>query len=265
MISIFICDDDALFLAQVKSCVKTCALIENFAMSIVMATKNPDEILDFLKNNRETAGIYFLDLDLSRDDITGMQLAQKIRKYDPWGVIIFITSDAESHKLTFEYATEASDYIIKGSAEFEARIHKCLQGANAKFTAKRKTPDDKFIVNISKDLTSAVGASRLSKGSTIPIDQRKIMYLVTNPEIKNGVVMYTDTERIEFRGSLTQIEKLLNKKLFLRFQRNIIVNLQNISAVHKETLMVLFKNGLELEVNEKQAHKLSHAVRKRRG
>lgn len=45
--------------------------------------------------------------------MNGFELAQEIRKFDPRGFIIFITTHAELSYMTFTYKVEALDYIIK--------------------------------------------------------------------------------------------------------------------------------------------------------
>ena len=47
-------------------------------------------------------GCYFLDIQLEVD-INGIKLGSEIRKYDPIGNIIFVTSHSELTYLTFVY------------------------------------------------------------------------------------------------------------------------------------------------------------------
>jgi len=229
-------------------------------MKVVCATTSPDDVLDYLSNNDSCSGLYFLDLDLGCD-INGIGLAEKIRVHDPWGSIIFITIDGDSHKLTFEYKIEAMDYIVKNDLNVESRICKCLQNANSKFTSKEATLLDKFVVKINRDATGFMGSTKLSKDCIISLDSRKIMYFETSVEIKNSVIVYTSDGNFEFRGSLTQIEKQLDKTRFYRCQRNIIVNLENIVAVDAVRLTSLFANGMVIPISPKQIHKLSSRVR----
>ena len=260
MLSIFICEDDPAYLRRIRACVENFILIENFAMKVVCATTSPDDVLDYLSNNDSCSGLYFLDLDLGCD-INGIGLAEKIRVHDPWGSIIFITIDGDSHKLTFEYKIEAMDYIVKNDLNVESRICKCLQNANSKFTSKEATLLDKFVVKINRDATGFMGSTKLSKDCIISLDSRKIMYFETSVEIKNSVIVYTSDGNFEFRGSLTQIEKQLDKTRFYRCQRNIIVNLENIVAVDAVRLTSLFANGMVIPISPKQIHKLSSRVR----
>ena len=46
-------------------------------------------------------------------DINGIKLGSEIRKYDPIGNIIFVTSHSELTYLTFVYKVSAMDFIFK--------------------------------------------------------------------------------------------------------------------------------------------------------
>ncbi|MFR6242645.1 MAG: hypothetical protein ACLUJ1_14485 [Mediterraneibacter faecis] len=66
--------------------------------------------------------------------MTGLILAQELRKIQPRCFIIFITSHSEMSILTFQYKVEALDFIIKDSSEnIRKRIHECLMDINKKF------------------------------------------------------------------------------------------------------------------------------------
>ena len=259
MINIFICEDDPVYLERIQACIKKYVLMENLAMTIACATSNPIDILDYLKENDRVFGLYFLDLDLGCD-INGIGLAEKIKTYDPWGIIVFITSDGDSHRLTFQFMIEAMDYIVKGELNIEERICECLNKANAKLTGKEAALLDKFVIKINKNASGFMGIRKLNKDSIISIDSRKIMYFETSAEVKHSIVMYTSDGSLEFRGSLSHIEKQLDKKRFYRCQRNIIVNIENIVAVDSEQLSALFQNGMEIEISHKQIHKLNQRV-----
>jgi len=252
MLRVFICEDDLNFLAQVKNCVENYVSMENLAMSVACATTNPQDILDYLQNNKDVSGLYFLDLNLECD-INGIELAEKIRKYDPWGSIIFITSDGDSYKLTFKYKVEAMDYIVKGDFEgIRGKICECVQRANTKFTSNEAALIEKFVIKINRD--GVFGSRNLSKSSTVSVDSRTIMYFEISPDMKNNVTIYTNDGSLQFRGSLSLVKKQLDKigvKCFCQCQRNTIVNLEKIDTLNKELFTVTFINGMELELPEK--------------
>ena len=57
--------------------------------------------------------------------MSGLELAVKLREYDPRGFIVFITAHDDMMFETFRYRLEALDYIVKGAP--------AMMAARAKF------------------------------------------------------------------------------------------------------------------------------------
>jgi|GEM_PF-39517 len=258
MLRVFICEDEPNFLASVKRCVENYVVIESLPMPVVCAATSPYEVLDYLESNEKATGLYFLDYHLN-SNINGVQLAEQIRTYDPWGAIVFITCDGDSHATTFEYQVEAMDYIVKGDKNTEARIQKCIKNAYTKFISNDAALLDKFVIKLARD-ASTNDSHKLSKGSTVSIDSRKIVFIETDREIKHHLVVHTLDKDLQFRGTLSTIEKALDKRRFYRLQRNIIVNLENIFSVDVVKLMVVFANNRVIEITPSQVPNLSKRI-----
>jgi two-component system response regulator AgrA len=247
-------------LGRIRRVVENFITIEQLAMSVICATVSADELLSRLESKEKVAGLYFLDLDLGCD-INGIKLAERIREYDPRGFIVFITADGESYKLTFELKVEAMDYIVKGDSNLEARICECICNAHAKLTAKATPLQDNFVFKLSQDTNGLKGTFKLAKDSVVSIDSTKIMFFETSVDTKHTVIVYTAEGRLEFRGSLSQIEKEMDKTRFFRCQRNLIINLEKVIAVDIVQMLITFENGLSTDIAIKQVGKLSRRVR----
>ena len=79
--------------------------------------------------------------------MTGLILAQELRKIQPRCFIIFITSHSEMSILTFQYKVEALDFIIKDSSEnIRKRIHECLMDINKKILTVNKNNKKVFLL-----------------------------------------------------------------------------------------------------------------------
>ena len=111
MLDIYICEDNKKQLSLFTGYIRDALLIENLDMQIVLASSDPDEILEGMKAS-SNMGVFFLDIDL-KSRINGLTLAQEIRKLQPRCFIIFITSHSEMGFLTFQYKVEPLDFIIK--------------------------------------------------------------------------------------------------------------------------------------------------------
>ena len=90
-------------------------LIEQLDMQLACASTTSGKIFRTSKKIRKHRGI-FLDICL-QSEMTGLILAQELRKIQPRCFIIFITSHSEMSILTFQYKVEALDFIIKDSSE----------------------------------------------------------------------------------------------------------------------------------------------------
>ena len=111
---IIICEDDLAQLENIKTIIKNYAMMEDNGIEIVLATTNPEEVVQYLKHDQ--ADCYFLDIDLSHE-ITGITLGSKIREADPIASLIYITTHAEMSYLTFIYKLAALDFIIKDNTD----------------------------------------------------------------------------------------------------------------------------------------------------
>lgn len=111
MLKVFICEDNNLQRDKIKSTVENTIIIENLDMKVALSTGKTQDIIDYLENNKGS-GLYFIDIDLN-SDMNGIQLAERIRQYDPRGFIVFVTTHGEMSYLTFIYKIEVMDYIIK--------------------------------------------------------------------------------------------------------------------------------------------------------
>ena len=108
---IFICEDDVKQRENMVSIINNYIMIEEKPMEIALATDDPYEIIEQSKEMNDV-GCYFLDIQLEAD-INGIKLGSEIRKYDPIGNIIFVTSHSELTYLTFVYKVSAMDFIFK--------------------------------------------------------------------------------------------------------------------------------------------------------
>jgi len=260
MLKIFICDDEPKHLAIIKKQVENYIVMSTFAMEIVCAETNPTPILKYLAEGSGDAGLYFLDLHLNCD-INGIELAEAIRKHDPRGFIVFITSDAASFKLTFKYKVEAMDYIVKGDPYIKERLVECLDNAVEKLTAKATTLQDNFVFKISEDVKKFGSNSSLAKDSTVSIDKNKILCFITEPDIKHTVIVYTTDGRKQFAGSLKHVEAKLNgDERFYRCQNNLVVNLDKVAALDPIQCVLTLADNFEVDIAARKVKKLTERI-----
>lgn len=243
MLKIFICEDNHEQRSRFESIIKNIILIEDYDMELVLATHCPQELL--LKVEEEKSpGIYFLDVDL-KNDINGIQLAEKIRVLDTEGFIIFVTTHSEMSYLTFIYKVEAMDYIIKDNYNnIRERITQCIKSANEKYLLK----------------------SKVNKIYSIHIDDRvinvaysDILFFETSPSI-HKVILHCENMQLEFYGKMKTIEEELLNSGFCRCHTSYIINTNNIKEIDKKNRFITMKNGEKCLISTRGLKKLSLSI-----
>jgi len=225
MIEIVLCEDNDKERAWMTDFINGHIIMENLDMKLVQATANPDEVLSHAKTHA-SGRLYFLDVDL-KAEMTGIQLAVQIRKYDPKASIVFITTHAELMSLTFEYAIEAMGYISKGDEEItKEKIVKYIRHVIKK-EQNTEIPTEKFIVK--KD------------DMIITEDYEQILSFEIAVKRQSKVVMYTKKRSVEINATLAEIEKISDK--FIRAHRSCVVNTDNIKSVDFIAKTIYLVNG----------------------
>lgn len=243
MIDVYVVEDQPEFRDRLYKIIHNMIMIESFDMELKLKTSDPYELLESCKNTQNT-GVYFLDVDLGAD-INGIQLAEKIREYDPRGFIIFVTTHAEMSYLTFKYKVEALDYIIKDNQqEIQSRVHQCLLNVNEKYSASGK--DNHKTISI-----------KLSDRQVV-VEYDKILFFETSSSA-HKVNLHCFDRQIEFYGHLSELEDQLDER-FIRCHRSFLVNKNNINELNKQTKVIIMKNGQECYYSTRGARLLKEII-----
>lgn len=231
MLKVYVCEDNIDQKNRIAGFIKDVIVFEGVDIDIVKISGNPYDILEKVKEKGET-GLYFLDVDL-KTDLNGIELASKIREYDPRGFIVFITTHAEMSYLTFTYKVEAMDYIIKENYDsIKQKIKECITNANKRYLNKETEKAKNFTIK--------------SDDKIINIRFNDILFFETSDTI-HKVKLHAINRQIEFYAQMKDIEPLLDER-FIRCHRAYIVNKENISEVDKKNRVAYMVNGEECYV-----------------
>jgi len=231
MLEIFICEDQKKQREDITEFIKNYIMIEKLDMKVTLSTAKPESVLDYVKSNTVT-GLYFLDVEL-KAEMTGIELASYIRKYDKRGVIVFITAHPQYVSITFEYGVEAMDYITKGNLDvMKNKIIKCIHLAN----------DRLLVGDEERSIFQIKSGERLISE---PYD--KIMFFEISEKQKNKITMHATTRQVEFYSSLSEIEKLSIK--FFPCHRSCLVNIDNIVDINVKNREIKMSNGQTCEAS----------------
>ena len=226
MIPVYICDDESLIRINLEKIITEQIIILDGDMGPVRALDDPNDLLEAQKKDSVPA-IYFLDIDFP-GKMSGLELAQKLRQYDPRGFIVFITAHSDLAFETFRLRLEALDYIVKGDRNaMTKRVQKCLESIVERMQSQRPGQGNYCTVKI------------LDTVRHIPIDH--ILYLEA-VGYRHTLRLHLDDELLEFNSSLNHFAKQLGET-FWRCHRSFLVNRSRIQSVHLKEQTVEMDNG----------------------
>ena len=212
MINILICDDDKNILTQVNDLVKTWS--KNNSVDFCIDVKSDG---DFINDSNDLYDIAFIDIEMP--GISGLELAEKLKKNNPDVIVIVITSfqnylDSAMKIHVFRYLSKPID-------------------------------TERFYNNFAEAVESY---NKLSK--TIPIESKGEINLVKTSDIlyienlKHGSKIVTKTDEYRTNTKPKEWLKIINQpNCFVYSHTSIIVNLQNVVGLSKDTVFLDKGNG----------------------
>ena len=210
MLSFVICDDSQSAINKISKMLDSIFIRNSLDGQTIFTTTSSTELLNFTKNNPVNVAI--LDIDL-KDNISGLEIADIIRKHNKNTYIIFITGHLEFGLVAYKYKT--FDYIpkpitIERFEETILRLYDDMFGDNNKYI---KLDNDKTI-----------------------IPENNIRFIR-----KDGMklVFHTDTRDYVTYNSFNKIQNILPEQ-FVRCHKSYIVNLNKVIDINMSNNTVSF-------------------------
>lgn len=226
MLRVYVCEDIPSQRDKMRKIVENVILMEDLDMELTAVTGDPRELLEQVKQNEEV-GIYFLDIDL-KSEMNGLELAKEIRKYDPRGFIIFVTTHSEMSYMTFIYKLEAMDFILKdNSEEIGKRVYQCILNANQRFASTHNKAQAVFAIKVNDKLFT--------------INYEDILFFETSQNV-HKVILHCKNRILEFNGKIRELEENLDDR-FYRCHRSYLVNKDNIREINLQERVIYMENG----------------------
>lgn len=227
MLNVIICDDINAELVNFTKIIENVIIIENYDMKVQLATNNPYDVLSYIEKSK-TTGVYFLDVDL-KCELNGIELAEKIRQFDPRGYIIIVTAYPDTMPLIFKHKIEAMDFIKKSDYfDIRNRIEECVKNAYQKHVS-HSTVNQKVL-------------SIKLKDQIITVEYDKIISIETSLHDEHKLILHTENMRQEFHGYLKNILDRLDDR-FIRISQSYIVNIDYVKNLNIPKRNILMNNG----------------------
>lgn len=243
MIHIYLCEDDKNQLNRWIDIIEKYLLMNSTESSLFCAVSKPEELLTKRKRS-DAIGLYFLDIDLQAEK-NGIELAQEIRKYDPRGYIVFVTTHSEMAILTFRYKVEAMDFIVKDVPEtLPEQICACIQNAENNYKTQLDTSSSLLSVKIDK--------------TSLVLDQNDII-AITTAEDYHKIIIHTKNGIRQIAGSLKELNASLNSS-FCQCSRSAIVNVKHVIKYSREEGQITMDNKEVFPVSIRMMSKVRKAL-----
>ena len=213
MIRIYLCDDEAAVRHQLQTALEWKIFVEDYDMKVVCGAACARELLDAVEDGSRS--VYFLDVELRDGAWDGFRLGQELRRRDPHGTLVYITSYGDLAWRTFQYHLEAFDYIVKGPEPIGPAAARCLEEIHARLLAERRDPAELFTLRTGDMLRH------------VPLGD--ILFFETAPA-PHHVYLHTARSRMDFLSSLNELEVRLGDR-FIRTHRAYLVAADKIEAV----------------------------------
>lgn len=215
MLNFVLCDDNKAILDRLSKMLNSLFITHNFDAEISFVSTNPEDTFQYIKSNVVTA--IFLDIDL-KSKISGLELANEIRKINRQAYIIFTSAHLEYILMAYKYKT--FDFIPKPITieRLEETVLRLIEDINS------DNKKNEFI--------------RINNRNTI-INQDSIQYIK-----KDGmkVVFYTDKRTYETYSSFNKISEELPSN-FVRCHKSYIANVDKITNIQSSDNSVFFNNN----------------------
>lgn len=234
MIRIALCDDNREFLEIAEKKVRQYLTGQQVVAQVDSYTSSEDLALRLQEDKGYDA--YLLDMEMP--GLTGLQLAERIRRHTPWAYILFLTAFLDY--AVDSHGVQVLSYILKD------RIDTTLESALFKLLQLLRQQED--------GRTYVVSNQR----KFYRIAQKDIVYIYK--ERKNAVLVLRSGERIPERAALQEVYRKMDNPDLLWLDRGQIVNVCHIRKINLDR--VWMDNGEEILTGKDRIHDLKKYMEK---
>lgn len=209
-------------------------------LQFMFSTDDYQAILDSIGGFINQSGLYILDIRLEDGASRGIEAAEEIRRRDPNGLVVFLTTHEEFSLTAMQRRIEPFDYIIKSDTQTElCKLAEDLQFANENEVELSEKKEAFF---------SYHSDSQLYQEPINNID------LFETTKVPHKLVCRTSEKEIEFRGDLNVISERF--PAFFRGSKSVLINKQRILRLNIDEREVMFVDGKTCQVSVRRLAEL---------
>ncbi len=239
MFRIAICDDEAYFRTQEKK------LIEQY-----MKNRGWECRIDLYASGKELLDRADVDLpydviflDISMEEMDGLQTAARIRGLSETVCIVFVTA-----YITYAlegYKVGAVRYLLKEEGSLKNALQECLDTITDRLHKEEAVCEFEF----------QSGKKRIPTDAVLYVESRlhKVLFFVMEDSVKE----YSRYDRLD------EVEKKLRQYGFCRVHQSFLVNMKYAKSV--ERYNIVLKNGTEVSISKKYYKDVEREYIRRQG
>ena len=217
MSNLAICDDDAIFISKFEKSLRT--FRENRETSLTVTSfDNGYELFEHFAG--QDLDVVFLDIDMP--DLSGFEMAERIKREWPECIIIFCSNHNELVYDSFEY--EPFWFLCK--ERYDEKLDDILQKLLAKLQPKKEV----FVIWTKEDI--------------VTMNYQDIWYLTV---FRHNVQIHKKDKVVEYRESLANIENQFFCQDFVKINSGCLVNMDAIRRIDDD--QVILKNNETLFIS----------------
>lgn len=214
MLNFVVCDDNNVILNKISKMLESIFIKHSLDANIVLKSNSANNVISFIKNNK--VDVLLLDINL-KGNISGLNIAEELRKTNKSAYIIFTTGHLEYVMLAYKFKT--FDYLPK-----PITIEKLEETILRLFNDIENSSHKKYI--------------KIGNNQTI-ICENDIEYIK-----RDGmkIVFHTNKQDYETYSSFKKIQLNLPQN-FVRCHKSFIVNINKISNIETSSNTISFENN----------------------
>ncbi len=232
MLNFVICDDNKTILERLSKMLESIFMEQNYDAEITLKCTEPQELVNYIKEN--SVDVVILDINL-KSNVSGLQIAEELRKFNKNFYLIFTTGHLEYALLAYQVKT--FDYIPKPVTmeRLENTVRRVFEDVSTNTSQTRfiRIPNKKIVIKISEVLY-------LKK------DGMKIIY-------------HTITANYEAYSSFSKIELTLPNN-FVRCHKSYVVNVNHVKNILENKNLIVLTNDETCLIGPKYKSKLMEVL-----